>query len=97
MERLKQQNKISQIFFHTTVCALATFAATSLALANHCPFRTFFLVKETGKNWAVTGLETMVVSSKSELYAWQGAFWPPITDVQVQCHAEETSAFIPIF
>jgi hypothetical protein len=48
-------------------------------LAN-CPFGTFFSHGKKKKSG---------VAPKSSHYAWQGTFLPPVTDVQVLCHAEE--------
>jgi hypothetical protein len=51
------------------------------------------LVIETGKGQAVTSPANTVEASKPSRYAWQGTLWPPVTDVQVHCCAEETSFF----
>jgi hypothetical protein len=53
----------------------------------------YFLVMAARKSWAVMSPGTMADASKPSHCAWQGTFLPPTTDVQVNCHAEETGCF----
>jgi hypothetical protein len=64
-------------FFNISVSAFVALAVTSSVLANCCPLRTF-LVSDTRQ---ICGIWRKVV------------FWPPVTNVQVCFHAEETELF----
>jgi hypothetical protein len=67
--------KLSEVFlatiFHTPVSALIIFAAISLALMNHCPYRTPFRCGSR-KKLVVKFLEHMADDTNPSYCAWQG-------------------------
>jgi hypothetical protein len=54
------------------------------------------LATEIRKSRAVRSLGNMTDAPKSSHCTWEGAFWPPTTNVQVCCLVEETNCLMPI-
>jgi hypothetical protein len=81
-------------FLNSSVSVLDAFAVTSLEFVNH-PLKTL-VSRKNKKSQVVTSPGNMAVAPNCQT-AWQGNFSPPMTNVQEQCHAEETSYFVYIF